>query len=141
VLREEGRRAAGERQRQCRKREKKLAFNQRGPQGEHGLAGTDGTPATPGGPAPVDSAHVVMSGNDVMPGDGCSGTATAPASAPGFVCVYFGTAVGTTDARGFGAFADLSSSSASGDGSPYGFGIQVAGSAFHANGAWAYTAP
>jgi hypothetical protein len=39
-------------------------------------------------PAPVDSRHVVIAGNDVVDGAGCTGTAADPVAAPGDVCVH-----------------------------------------------------
>jgi hypothetical protein len=96
-------------------------------------------------PQPVDSLHVVVQGNDSITGDGCTGTAAAPVSAPGFVCIYFAHYVNTTNADGYGARADLSilsSDSTTGDGSPYGFVLALKGTGnWYANGVWAYTAP
>jgi hypothetical protein len=93
-------------------------------------------------PLPMDSDHVVVAGNDEVTGDGCSGSATAPVAAPGFACIYFATASGTTGADGFGARSNMSAGDATGDGSPYGFVILVQGTAgFFADGTWAYTAP
>ena len=164
----------------CHKGEKKLAFNQRGPQGQPGV-GTPGQPGTPGrsaldplhsgetirgvwgirrandggsaaleewitfpvpAPSPVDSAHVAVAGNDDPPGDGCTGTAAAPVSAPGFVCAYIAHASATTAASGFGAPGGQNYPELSGNGSPYGFGVLVIGDpGFYADGTWAYTAP
>jgi hypothetical protein len=93
-------------------------------------------------PQPIDSDHVVVAGNDDVTGDGCSGSSTAPVAAPGFACIYFAIATGTTAADGLGARTDLSNGAATGDGSPYGFVILVQGTAgFFADGTWAYTAP
>lgn len=93
-------------------------------------------------PAPVqiDSKHANFAGNDSTAGDGCTGTAAAPVSAPGFVCLYFAHASGTTSALASGALSDLTEQV--GDGSTSGFTIFVAGTAnFTANGTWVYTAP
>jgi hypothetical protein len=93
-------------------------------------------------PQPIDSKHVVVTGNDSVTGDGCVGTAAAPLSAPGFVCIYFATATGTTASFGVSARSDAADPMATGDGSPYGFVIDVSGStSFFADGTWVYTAP
>jgi hypothetical protein len=93
-------------------------------------------------PQPVDSFHVVVAGNDVVPGDGCSGSAASPVAAPGFVCLYFAQASGTTSADGYGVSGTGGDPMATGNGSPYGFTLLVRGSpAFSADGTWAYTAP
>ena len=93
-------------------------------------------------PTPVDSAHVVLAGNDGQTGDGCSGTAAAPVSAPGFVCIYLATATNTTAGFGYAALSTGGSATATGDGSSYGFAIRVDGAAnWFADGTWAYTAP
>jgi hypothetical protein len=95
-------------------------------------------------PAPIDSLHVVIAGNDIVDGSGCTGTAANPVSAPGFVCIYIGLAVNTTSGYGFGMFCSCGSSVATGDGSRYGFIVQANGPAatlLTANGVWAYTAP
>jgi hypothetical protein len=92
-------------------------------------------------PAPVDSRHVVVYGNDTVVGDGCSGTAAAPVASPGYVCAYFGSVAGTSNAAGYGSSSTLAGGVATGDGSPYGFLILIEGTNYHANGSWAYTAP
>lgn len=94
-------------------------------------------------PTPVDSAHVVVAGNDNGPGGGCSGSAAAPVAAPGFVCIYFARAAGTSSAGGFGGLqTSLADNAATGDGSTHGFVISVSGTAvWQASGTWAYTAP
>jgi hypothetical protein len=94
-------------------------------------------------PTPVDSRHVVVQGNDNGPGGGCSGSAAAPVAAPGFVCIYFASAAGTSSAGGFGGLlTSLADNTATGDGSSYGFVIGVGGAAqWQASGTWAYTAP
>jgi hypothetical protein len=93
-------------------------------------------------PQPVDSEHVVVAGNDIITGDGCTGSAADPVAAPGFVCIYFGHVSGPTNsAHGFGANADPVTPVAT-DGSRFGFMIEVDGGPFWlANGTWAYTAP
>jgi hypothetical protein len=92
---------------------------------------------------PVDSAHVALDGNDEPPGSGCSGTAAAPVAGPGFVCAYVASSAHTTSGSGFGALRVFpTASGATGDGSRYGFVIDVAGTAaFRISGTWAYTAP
>jgi hypothetical protein len=94
-------------------------------------------------PAPVDSAHVVVVGNDPVVGDGCSGTADAPVSNPGFVCIYFKVSSNTAGAGGVSATSsNISAPTTTGDGSRYGFIVTVSGTAaFAATGTWAYTAP
>jgi hypothetical protein len=95
-------------------------------------------------PGPVDSLHVVLAGNDTAAGSGsgCTGSATAPVAAPGFVCLYVGAAMGTSAGAGYGALATFSDSVATGDGSPYGFAVRVFGSQlFRITGTWAYQAP
>jgi hypothetical protein len=95
-------------------------------------------------PGQLDSAHVVVAGNDVVDGSGCNGSATTPVAAPGFVCIYASGTIGSLiGPSGYGirtpSFAD---SAALDDGSPYGFVVQVSGSgAWQAHGVWAYTAP
>jgi hypothetical protein len=91
---------------------------------------------------PVDSQHVVFAGNDSVVGDGCTGSAAAPVAGPGFVCIYAATASGTSGAAGLGALGTTTDPYATGDGSPYGFAMYVAGGAgWVAVGTWAYTAP
>jgi hypothetical protein len=115
-----------------------VSWNQRGQSGPAGAQGQTGQV----GPQPIDSKHVVVTGNDPVTGDGCVGTAAAPLSAPGFVCVYFANATGTTASFGVGARSDAADQTATGDGSPYGFVIDVSGStSFFADGTWVYTAP
>jgi hypothetical protein len=95
-------------------------------------------------PSPVDGVHVVVAGNDSSPADGCTGSSTAPVSAPGFVCIYVSNSNGTTFAGGFGGrtAAPLVSSAATDDGSVHGFLIRVSGTSnWGANGIWVYTAP
>jgi hypothetical protein len=93
-------------------------------------------------PGPVDSFHVVLAGNDTASGSGCTGSATAPVAARGFVCMYVGAAAGTVSGLGYGALATFSDSVATGDGSPYGFAVKVFGTQyFRITGTWAYQAP
>ena len=97
-------------------------------------------------PAPqqVDSAHAVVAGNDVVDGNGCTGTAAAPVAGRGFVCAYASATSGTLNtAAGFGirstAFAFPA---AANDGSPFGFALVFNGTGtWRAYGTWAYTAP
>jgi hypothetical protein len=95
-------------------------------------------------PAAVDSRHVVIAGNDTVTGDGCTGSKTNPTSAPGYVCIYPSLSVNTTTGYGWGVFCACGDSTAQGDGSPYGFLVQVnggAGTLLTSNGVWVYTAP
>jgi hypothetical protein len=91
-------------------------------------------------PAPqaIDSSHANFAANDSITGDGCTGTAAAPVSAPGFVCIYTSRAQNTTSANGRSS-DELDPS----PGSPWGFIIEVIGAsgAFQATGTWIYTAP
>ncbi len=94
--------------------------------------------------APVDSRHVVLAGNDVVDGAGCTGTAADPVSAPGFVCVYPTQSVGTETGFGWGVDCACGDPAATGDGSRFGFFVQVNGQApglMTSGGTWVYTAP
>ncbi len=94
-------------------------------------------------PQPVDSRHVVAAFEDTVSGDGCTGSAAAPVAGRGFVCIYVGQSFGSSSEEGHGARSDLTSSVATGDGSPYGFAVLVNGSNpdMAADGTWAYRAP
>jgi len=95
-------------------------------------------------PGPVDSRHVVLAGNDTVTGDGCTGSTSAPVSAPGYVCMYPSVAAGTQTGYGWGALCSCADPAATGDGSPYGFLVQVNGAGsglMTASGVWVYTAP
>jgi len=93
-------------------------------------------------PQPVDAKHVVIAGNDTVAGDGCTGSAASPEAGPGFVCVYAAVAESTVRAFGYGARGSRTDALATNDGSSYGFGLVVEGTAgFQANGTWAYRAP
>lgn len=93
-------------------------------------------------PDPVDSKHVVLTGNDSTAGDGCSGSAAAPVAGAGFVCLYVANSFATTSGGGYGARTNFSGPSDTGDGSRSGFAIRMFGqSGFNAGGTWAYTAP
>jgi hypothetical protein len=95
-------------------------------------------------PAPIDSFHVVIAGNDVVDGHGCTGTAAEPVSAPGFVCIYPVQSANTTSGFGWGARCACGDPAAIDDGSRFGFYVQVNGPAatlLTASGAWVYTAP
>jgi hypothetical protein len=94
-------------------------------------------------PVPVDSFHVVIAGNDTVTGDGCTGTTAAPVSGPGFVCIYPALSAGTTSGFGWGALCACGDPTVTGDGSRYGFIVQVNGGPglITASGVWAYTAP
>jgi hypothetical protein len=92
-------------------------------------------------PVPVNSAHVVVAGNDVETGDGCTGSAAAPVAAPGFVCIYVANSSGTDLAGGLGANGAIVDENAN-DGSRYGFMVFLSGPGeWLASGTWAYTAP
>ncbi len=94
--------------------------------------------------APVDSRHVVIAGNDVVDGAGCTGTAADPVSAPGYVCIYPTASGGTDTGFGWGVACACSDPTASGDGSRFGFLVQVNGAAatlLTSAGTWAFTAP
>jgi hypothetical protein len=95
-------------------------------------------------PTPVDSLHVVIANNDTITGDGCTGTAADPVSAPGYVCLYSHLAVNTTSGYGWGARCSCGDATATGDGSRFGFMVQAngqAGALLTANWIWVYTAP
>ena len=101
-------------------------------------------------PEPVDSRHVVMlgAGGDDVPGSGCTGSASNPTAAPGFVCVYSTVAAGPVTGRfGWGAACSCADPTTTGDGSRFGFLIQIQGTsapgdpALVGAGVWAYTAP
>ena len=94
-------------------------------------------------PTPVDSRHVVIAGNDVVDGHGCTGTTADPVSAPGFVCLYANLSVNTTSGYGWGARCACGDPSATDDGSRFGFMVQVngPGGLLTANWVWVYTAP
>jgi hypothetical protein len=95
-------------------------------------------------PAPVDSRHVVIAGNDTVTGDGCTGSKTNPVSAPGYVCIYPSLSSGTSTGYGWGVLCSCGDATAQGDGSPAGFIVQVNGASatlMTSNGVWVYTAP
>ena len=95
-------------------------------------------------PQPVDSRHVVIAGNDTVTGDGCTGSKTAPVSAPSYVCIYPALSAGTETGFGWGALCTCGDPATTGDGSPYGFIVQLNGLAntlVTASGVWVYTAP
>jgi hypothetical protein len=95
-------------------------------------------------PAPVDSRHVVIAGNDTLTGDGCTGSTVDPVSAPGYVCIYPHLSVNTTSGYGWGVRCGCGDATATGDGSRFGFTVQAngpAGTLLTANGVWVYTAP
>ena len=97
-------------------------------------------PAAP----PVDSRHIVIAGNDTITGDGCTGSTTAPVSSPGYVCIYPALSAGTSTGFGWGARCSCGDPAATGDGSPYGFIVQLNGAGpglITASGVWVYTAP
>jgi hypothetical protein len=84
---------------------------------------------------------VVVAGNDVETGDGCTGSAAAPVAGPGFVCIYVAKFSGTDQAGGIGANGAIADESAN-DGSRYGFMVFLGGPGeWLASGTWAYTAP
>jgi hypothetical protein len=94
-------------------------------------------------PTPVDSRHVVIAGNDVVDGSGCTGTVADPVSAPGYVCVHPVTAVNTDTGFEWGAACSCGDPVATGDGSRFGFLVQVGGAAgalLTTWGTWVYTA-
>jgi hypothetical protein len=84
----------------------------------------------------------VVAGNDIVAGHGCAGTAANPVSAPGFACVYLVNAVGTSAAYGLGTPYGNGGPTVGGDGSRFGFQVQIIGpGAMRADGVWVYTAP
>jgi hypothetical protein len=92
-----------------------------------------------------DSYHVAVVGYDDPVQAGCTGTATAPVSAPGFVCIYpLIKTAGITNLLGWGADCSCGDPNATGDGSKYGFMVQAygtTGTTTTASGVWVYTAP
>ncbi|MDX6556124.1 MAG: hypothetical protein QOD86_2319 [Miltoncostaeaceae bacterium] len=94
-------------------------------------------------PTAVDSRHVVIAGNDVVDGAGCTGTAADPVSAPGYVCIYPTLSANTDTGFGWGAACACGDPTATGDGSRFGFLVQVNGVAatlLTSAGTWVYTA-
>lgn len=109
-----------------------------------------------------DSYHVVVAPpvpnptgivTDMVPAAGCTGSAANPVSAPGFVCIYPLIATNSVELMGWGANCACGNPQTQGDGTKYGFMVQVFATGAIDNtgsgpmtpatvsGVWVYTAP
>lgn len=95
-------------------------------------------------PTQIDSRHVVMVGKDGVAGDGCTGSKTNPASAPGYVCAYPHISSGVAIGGGYGMLNSNANPTSANDGNRFGFRLFASsggGGAVFTNGVWVYTAP